>query len=129
MKKLIKIVALSLVLCACFMLSACSFTARGTYKVSEVRAGVGNALVRYQVGDTILGIGEITEDFSILELKGNEVCEYTLNGNKKIGTWEYDNGKIEVEINEQDIVFVKDGKTLTYTIDIGAFNLEIVLTK
>jgi Zn/Cd-binding protein ZinT len=80
------------------------------------------------VGDSLPGVGELTEDFMVIELKGGKKAIVTSNGETKEGTWEKgeEKGTIVVTIEEQSITFVKDGKTLSFTME-GAG--QVVLSK
>ena len=76
-----------------------------------------------EVGESLPGVGELTEDFMVVELKGGKkaVVTSSIGGetNTQEGTWKKgeEKGTIVITIDDEEMTFTKDGKTLTAEIE------------
>ena len=122
--KTLLVSALMVIMCL-FALAGC---ANGTYKFQSIKVNTMGVSMTLNVGDSLPGVGELTEDFMVIELKGGKKAIVMSNGETKEGTWEKgeEKGTIVITIEEESITFVKDGKTLSFTME-GAG--QVVLSK
>ncbi len=81
----------AVLLCFCFLFAGCGSVA-GTYKFKSMEV-MG---VEYKVGDSMMGIGELKEDYMVVELKEDNTA--TFDGEEC--TWEEKDGKIVLSVGE-----------------------------
>lgn len=124
MKKIKTLLLTSLtavLLCFCFLFAGCGKVA-GTYKF-ESMTFAGQTV---KVGDEVAGLGEMTEDYFVVELKEDGTATVNEMGADAMeGTWKEDGDNVIITMRGVDQTFKKDGKKLVVT--IGA--TEIVLKK
>ena len=101
----------TVILCVC--LTACSTNIVGDYKFYSMKGNEAGIEISYKVGDDILGVGKITEDFMTLSIKEDNTFTITAMGSETKGTWKEDGGKYILTIAGQDQEVSVSGGKLT----------------
>ena len=121
MKKIRAIILSMLMVVMClFALAGCN---TGKYKFESITVTTMGANLTVEVGESLPGIGELTEDFMVIELKGGKkaIVTSSIGGetNTQEGTWKKgeEKGTIVITIDDEEMTFTKDGKTLTAEIE------------
>ena len=103
----------------------------GKYKFESMRISMAGTSMTIAVGDELPGVGELTEDFMVIELKGGNKAIVTsnLSGEESVqeGTWKKGEEKHEIiiTIDDEDMTFTKDGNKLIAEIDgVGKITLS-----
>lgn len=123
MKKLaVSLVAALSVVIMCFALAACSTKFEGTYKFYSMEGKEAGIEINYKVGDDIMGIGKITEDFMVLTVNTDNTLTISTMGQEISGTWKEEGGKYsitvsgttqEVKVSGNKITFEQNGSKVT----------------
>lgn len=101
----------TVILCVC--LTACSTNIVGSYKFYSMKGKEGGIEINYKVGDDILGIGKITEDFMTLTVNEDNTFAISTMGRETKGTWKEEGGKYILTIAGQDQEVSVSGNKLT----------------
>ncbi len=101
----------TVILCVC--LTACSTNIVGSYKFYSMKGNEGGIEINYKVGDDILGIGKITEDFMTLTVNEDNTFAISAMGSETKGTWKEEGGKYILTIAGQDQEVSVSGNKLT----------------
>lgn len=111
--KALLLTSLTVVLvCFCFLFAGCKAT--GVYKFKKMEMEFLGETVEYKVGDVMIGTGELTEDYMVVELKDDGTATYAVMGNEALDcTWEEVDGKIVLKSGEYEIAkFEQKGSKL-----------------
>ena len=115
----------AVVLCFCFLFAGCGSVA-GTYKFSSMEMEFLGETIEYEVGDTVMGMGELTEDYFVVTLNEDGTAKVVEGGEYEMdGTWKEEDGKVIITMQGVDQTFEKSGSKLIMEND-GA---KIVLKK
>ena len=129
MKKIKALILSMLMVVMClFALVGCN---TGKYKFESMRVNTEDISMTVSVGDELPGVGELTEDFMVIELKGGNkaIVTSSLGGEENVqeGTWKKgdDKGEIVITIDDEDMTFTKEGKKLIVDIEgVGKITLS-----
>ena len=115
----------AIVLCFCFLFAGCG-SVTGTYKFSSMKMEFLGETIEYEVGDTVMGMGELTEDYFVVTLNEDGTAKVVEGGEYEMdGTWKEEDGKVIITMQGVDQTFEKSGSKLIMEND-GA---KIVLKK
>ena len=115
----------AVVLCFCFLFAGCG-SVTGTYKFSSMKMEFLGETIEYEVGDTVMGMGELTEDYFVVTLNEDGTAKVVEGGEYEMdGTWKEEDGKVIITMQGVDQTFEKSGSKLIMEND-GA---KIVLKK
>ena len=119
----------AVVLCFCFLFAGCGSVA-GTYSVNKIEMELLGEVVEYEVGDTVPGMGTITEE---------EFPAITLNEDNTVAdmegaTWAEKDGKIVITYGEGEEAyevasFEKSGSKLIMEQSMGGMTLRVIYKK
>ena len=123
MKKVaVSLVAAISAIIMCFALAACSTSFEGTYKFYSMEGKEAGIEINYKVGDDILGLGKITEDFMVLTVNTDNTLTFSTMGEEISGTWKEEDGKYiltiagqsqEVKVSGNKVTFEQNGSKVT----------------
>jgi hypothetical protein len=134
MKKLLAIVAAFVLTICCVGLVACgSGKVEGTYKFKSMTTKMGDVETTVTVGQEVLGLGTLTEDYMVIELKeGGAAAVSNAMGGQAInleGTWAQEGSDITITMTGETQVFKLNGNQLSITESEAGMEMTIVLQK
>ncbi len=82
--------------------------------------------INVKVGDKLMGVVELTEDYMVLEIKEDNTFTMTAMGEKgESGTWKQDGGKVVLTVDGEDMTVDLSGSSITFEQE----GMKIVLKK
>ena len=119
----------AMVLCVTFLFATACGKVEGTYKFSKLSYTSNGLSVEYKVGDTLLGIIPLDEEF--FQITFNEdgtVSILSKDDGVQTGTWEKDGNKVLITGYLGGTIEAElSGKTLTFTTEYDVIG-EIAIT-
>ncbi len=107
-------------------LVACGGDPVGTYKFDSMSGKMEGLEINVKVGDKLMGVVELTEDYMVLEIKEDNTFTMTAMGEKgESGTWKQDGGKVVLTIDGEDMTADLSGSSITFEQE----GMKIVLKK
>lgn len=127
MRKIVTGIAVMLVaiMSSLVMVGCSSDLSAGTYKFSKMSGEMEGMKIDVSVGDKLMGVVELTEDYMTLEIKDDGTAVLSAMGNSIEGEWEKKDGKyyLTVDGESQEITVKKN------TITIESEGMKVVLKK
>lgn len=113
----------TVILCVC--LTACSTNIVGTYKFYSMKGEDGGVKIDLKVGDSYMGMFELTEDFMVLTVNEDNTLTLSTMGTTVKGNWTEESGKYYFTIEGEKQEIKVSGSKLTMKED----GSELVLKK
>ncbi len=113
----------TVILCVC--LTACSTNIAGTYKFYSMKGEDGRVKIDLKVGDSYMGMFELTEDFMVLTVNEDNTLTLSTMGTTVKGSWTEESGKYYFTIEGEKQEIKVSGSKLTMKED----GSELVLKK
>ncbi len=113
----------TVILCVC--LTACSTNIVGTYKFYSMKGEDGRVKIDLKVGDSYMGMFELTEDFMVLTVNEDNTLTLSTMGTTVKGSWTEESGKYYFTIEGEKQEIKVSGSKLTMKED----GSELVLKK
>ncbi len=113
----------TVILCVC--LTACSTNIVGTYKFYSMKGDDGGVKIDLKVGDSYMGMFELTEDFMVLTVNEDNTLTLSTMGTTVKGSWTEESGKYYFTIEGEKQEIKVSGSKLTMKED----GSELVLKK
>lgn len=126
MKKILTVIMGLILSVCCFTLTACSTNVCGTYKFKSMSGDMNGMKIDVSVGEKLMGMITLTEDYMMLDVKEDGTCVLTLAGENNPGKWEKDGDKLKVSVDGgEERSFIIEGKSIYIEND----GVKIVLSK
>lgn len=108
----------------CVCLAACSTNIEGTYKFYSIKVKENGIEMDLKVGDKLMGMITLTEDYMTLTLdENNKATMKTAGVTAATGTWEKDGGKYyltfagekqQIKVNGNKLTIKEDGNEIVF---------------
>lgn len=107
------VVILSVALVACVHDVESTKLSTGTYKFYSMSGSVQGIEFNVKVGDSIMDMASLTEDYVILEIKEGGEAVLTMGSEKNECTWEEKEGKYYLTVDGESQEIIVNGNMVT----------------